>query len=151
MIERGTANPSFATLLKLSSALGVPLSTCFDPPLSTETDAITRRHQRPRLLLPHYSLSYELLTPSRQKSPILLATTVPPGFSNESAPFVHDGQETVHVLDGEIEMGIRDEVHVLEEGDTATFSASDPHWWRNSTSETVRCIALTFDASLFGL
>jgi quercetin dioxygenase-like cupin family protein len=61
----------------------------------------------------------------------MIRSVVPVDYDTSAVPYVHEGEECVHVLRGRIEAGIGDERIVLEPGDSITYDAIVPHWWRN--------------------
>ncbi|MGH3357550.1 MAG: helix-turn-helix domain-containing protein [Nocardioidaceae bacterium] len=142
--ERGKGNPSLLTLQKLAAALEIPLGDLFyqaaPRPATDETAAhrltsaqcsVVTASGRKKLVFPHDDLMYELLTPDLQRQLELLRCTVPPGFDGSAMPFQHDGEESVHVLEGNFQAHVADDVYDLGPGDTITLQSSLPHWWRN--------------------
>jgi transcriptional regulator with XRE-family HTH domain len=128
-IERGQGNPSFATLQKLAGALGLSLASIFSEPMPNPK-IVVRRAERPKLVMPADGLVYELLTP-RSSGLAMVQTQVPGEFSNEADPFVHPGEECVHVLRGELTVAVGESQFDLRAGDTMRFDSGIPHWWRN--------------------
>jgi transcriptional regulator with XRE-family HTH domain len=128
-IERGAGNPAFNTLVKLAYGMQVPvgsfLQTDQEPP-----GLVIRKEHRKRLV-PSDGLIYELLTPDLSHRLEVLRVQIACGFDNSERPFVHDGEECVHLLDGELLIYIGGEEHHLEEGDSVTFDPTVPHWYRN--------------------
>jgi transcriptional regulator with XRE-family HTH domain len=143
-IERGKGNPSFATLQKLARALGLSLASIFSEPIS-DAKMVVRRDERPRLVMPAEGLVYELLTP-RSSGLAMVQTHVPGGFANEDDPFIHPGEECVHVARGNLLVAVGDSRFDLNEGDTVRFDSGIPHWWRNSTKKTVVLIGAFSEA-----
>jgi mannose-6-phosphate isomerase-like protein (cupin superfamily) len=93
---------------------------------------VVRATERKRLRLPtENGLVYELLTPDLRGSLEVLRSQIPPGFDNRDRPFQHNGEECVHLLEGTLEVGIGSRGYTLAEGDSVTYDASTPHWWRN--------------------
>lgn len=133
-LERGQGNPAFLTLRRLAEALGLPVAHFVQGPPSA--GMLVRADERKRLHLPDTDLVYELLTPSLQGKLEVLRTRIPPGWSNESKPFVHEGEECVHLLSGCLEVVIGTEQYELREGDSITYDASQAHWYRNGTEGT---------------
>jgi transcriptional regulator with XRE-family HTH domain len=133
-LERGRGNPSFLTLSRLAEALEVPLGHFVQGPEATSK--VVRAAARKKLVLPEEELVYELLTPSLQGSLEMLRTTVPPGWSNRACPFVHNGEEAVHLLVGRLEVTVGTETWLLDEGDTITYDCSLAHWWFNPTEQS---------------
>ena len=132
-LERGQGNPAFLTLRRLAGALGLPVAHFVQGPPST--GMVVRAGERKRLQLPDADLVYELLTPSLQGRLEVLRTQVPAGWTNESKPFVHEGEECVHVLSGYLDVVVGAERFTLAEGDSITYDASVPHWYVNPTDE----------------
>ena len=67
---------------------------------------------------------------------------IPPGGSAGDEPYTLPAEvELVYVLRGSLELRVGDETHLLEEGDTLSYSPRDPHTWRNP-SETDEAVVL---------
>lgn len=133
-IERGMGNPSFRTLQKIATALDLRIGDLVEASTPHQRGPmVVRRHERARLQLGFDGLVYELLTPNLRGSLEMLQTQVPPGFSNEASPFIHEGEECVLVLEGDLRVCVGDEVRQLSEGDAITYDPSVPHWWANET------------------
>lgn len=144
-IERGKGNPSFRTLQKIASALGLRIGDLVEgATVDTPRTMVVRREQRARLQLGYDGLVYELLTPNLRGSLEMLQTIVPAGFSNRDNPFEHIGEECVLVTQGTLQVGVGDQIHQLESGDAITYDPSLPHWWANETdSEAIVVGAVT--------
>lgn len=133
-IERGKGNPSFKTLQKIADALGLRIGDLVEGTTITPPGPmVVRQHDRARLQLGFDGLVYELLTPNLRGELEMLQTRIPPGFSNQETPFHHEGEECVFVLEGDLRVGVGDEVHELSTGDAITYDPSMPHWWANDT------------------
>ncbi len=130
-IERGMGNPSLTTLVKLAQALDVPVGRFFAGDQSTH--ALVRKGEHPRLQLADDNLVYELLTPNTHGRIGMIKTVVASGWTNENAPFVHDGEECVYLVDGKLTVSIGTTSYLLGEGDSVTFDSALPHWYRNDT------------------
>lgn len=134
-IERGKGNPSFKTLQKIADALGLRIGDLVEAGTAPNSNEpmVVRRHERARLQLGFDGLVYELLTPNLRGALEMLQTQIPPGFSNRDNPFQHVGEECVLVLEGDLRVGVGDEIQRLSEGDAITYDPSAPHWWANET------------------
>lgn len=131
-IERGKGNPSFRTLQKIADALGLRIGDLVEAATSTTRGPmVVRRHERARLQVGYDGLIYELLTPNLRGSLEMLQTRIPPGFSNQSNPFRHEGEECVLVLEGDLRVCVGDTEHHLQAGDAITYDPALPHWWAN--------------------
>lgn len=129
-IERGIGNPSFTTLIKLSHALQVPVGRFFGGP--DRAGSLVRQEDRRRLMLSENNLIYELLTPHMHGQLGMIKAHIAAGWSNEEAPFVHEGEECITVVEGELVVCISSTHYTLTEGDSLTYKSSLPHWYRNA-------------------
>ncbi len=134
-LERGRGNPSFLTLSRLAEALRVPLGH-FLQGSSSPSGMVVRADQRKKLVLPDDHLVYELLTPNLSGNLEVLRTQVPAGWTNKERPFMHDGEECVHLLSGRLQVTVGDDFFELDEGDSITYDSSVPHWWENAGAES---------------
>jgi transcriptional regulator with XRE-family HTH domain len=128
-IERGVGNPAFTTLVKIAYGMKVPVGSF----LRTDQEPrglVVRKENRKRLV-PSDGLIYELLTPDLRRRLEVLRVQVARDFDNRERPFVHEGEECVHMLEGELLIYIGDDEYHLEEGDTITYDPTVPHWYRN--------------------
>jgi transcriptional regulator with XRE-family HTH domain len=133
-IERGKGNPSFKTLQKIATALGLRIGDLVEASTNAPNGPmVVRRHERARLQLGFDGLVYELITPNLRGSLEMLQTMIPPGFSNRESPFAHEGEECVLVIEGDLIVGVGDDVHALAPGDAVTYDPAQPHWWANET------------------
>ena len=94
---------------------------------------MVRREERLRLDLGESSdlITAELLTPRLDSAFEVIKVTTQPGYSSESTPFVHAGEECSVVLEGTqayIVGGVR---YVLRAGDAISYQSTIPHWYEN--------------------
>ncbi len=139
-IERGLGNPSYTTLIKLAHALGVPVGKFFSGEEPDERVALVRRADRRRLLLSEHDLVYELLTPGMSGKLGMLEVQIAPGWTNESVPYVHEGEECVTLTDGHLLIVVAGTRYELGPGDSLTYDSSVPHWYRNETGSPATLI-----------
>ncbi|WP_403023313.1 helix-turn-helix domain-containing protein [Salinibacterium sp. GXW1014] len=138
-LERGLGNPSFASLHRLSTALGVPMATLLGGDSSGD-GAVVRAGERFAIPTPagpeHQRVVRELITPRGHTTMQLIRSTLPPAFSNEGQPFRHLGTECVLVESGSLRVVHGDREVILGEGDAMTYGCSVPHWWANASDGT---------------
>ncbi len=84
-------------------------------------------------MLAESDLIYELLTPHMHGVLGMIKAHIAAGWSNEKAPFVHDGDECITVTEGQLVVCISSTRYTLNEGDSLTYDSSLPHWYRNPT------------------
>lgn len=151
-VERGMGNPSIGNLHKLAAALGVSVYALFEDPTRDADDgavraAVVRRDQRKTFSFPRERMVLELLTPDLRGSYEFIRCVMPPGYNTGSEPYRHQGEESVHVLRGRIEVHVGSESYTLEPGDTITYDPGDPHWWQNNGDEEGEAIGVTVPPS----
>jgi len=148
-IERNISNPSLDVLARIAQALGVTIGNLFEPAPSEESEpertpdrpyrvAIVRRDRRKVLRLPQWGREFQLLTPDLQRRTEFLWVVVEPGDLGPPDGSVHhsvDGEESFIVIKGRVHLHIGDQVHVLEEGDSATYDTWAPHRIANPERE----------------
>jgi DNA-binding transcriptional MerR regulator/quercetin dioxygenase-like cupin family protein len=129
-IECGTRNASLAGLQRLAVTLKIGVSDLFGdqqrPPRrlvkATERPVLDTGDRRIRI--ESLSVGAQLLEPH-----MYLAE---PGGGSQGA-YHHDGEETVYVLEGEVEFWLNEvERHIVRAGDCLTFPSTLAHRWRNS-------------------
>lgn len=130
-IERGIGNPSFTTLIKLAQALEVPVGRFFGG--EEKPGLLVRQEDRRRLLVAEHNLVYELLTPHMHGRLGMIKAEIAAGWDNEKFPFVHEGEECITVLTGELLVSVNGSEYTLTQGDSLTYDCSLPHWYRNPT------------------
>lgn len=143
-LERGQGNPSLSTLSGLADGVGVHVTALLREE-SGERAPVVRASERLPLPLPEdpEGLVRELLTPSLDTPMQVIRTVMPARTSHEARPFRHLGTESVHVLSGQLVVGIGEEVHELVAGDTITYDCTHGHWWKNPYDEPAELIGIT--------
>ena len=128
-IERGAGNPAITTLMKIAQGMQVPVGSFLQT--DREPQGLVVRKEHRKRLVPSEGLIYELLTPDLKRRLEVLRVQIAPGFDNSERPFTHDGEECVHLLEGELLIYIGGDEYHLEEGDSITYDPAVPHWYRN--------------------
>lgn len=132
-IEHGEGNPSIATLLRLSDALGIGLTVLVDvqrPALSS----ITAAGQAPVLWRgPHGGQA--LLVAGIQPPDVveLWDWTLAPGEDHRSEAHSPGTRELLLVLEGRVDLTVGDRTDQLVAGDAATFAGDVPHGYSTPT------------------
>lgn len=140
-LERGLGNPSLLNLTKISYALDLTLNTLLNVDGAPRpAGEVVLRDSRRQVLTPDTGLVYELLTPGSDRRLSMLRVVIPPGFDNTHKPFRHDGDESIYVVSGSLQVRVGDDDFQLREGDSLTYEATMPHSWRNRTTAPVDLI-----------
>jgi transcriptional regulator with XRE-family HTH domain len=141
-LERGIGNPSLDTVATIARALGIPIGSFFLG-AADEADDVVHPHTRRRLVLAERKLTYQLLVPDLQGALSMLYIEMPKDFSNEHAPFSHNGEEVAFVLEGRLEIHVGSTTRLLEKGDSFRFASITDHWYRTFDEEVVVITAMT--------
>ena len=141
-IEQGSANPSIATLLLISDALGIGLPALVD------------MGDPPGLRVTRDGTAPVLWQGKRGGQAVLVAGTKPPdvtelwdwtlgpGESHSSPAHAAGTRELLLVLDGQIELRAGQHAEVLATGDSASFAGDQPHGYVNPGSARAARFAL---------
>lgn len=145
LVEGGDANPSVGTLLRLAEALGLPLADLVAAP-SVAPVALTRAGAAPVLWRGPSGGSGALVagvtTPDVAE---LWRWTLQPGEARHSEPHRPGTHELLHVLAGEVVLGLGAETHRLATGDAASFPGDMPHAYRNDGAAPARFVLAVFE------
>ena len=149
-VEQGAANPSVATLLRLSDALGVGLPALVEPP-EKKSVKVTRAGG-----------GAVLWTGAAGGRGVLVAGTSPPdvlelwdwtlgaGDRHSSEAHAIGTKELVHVLDGTIVVEVDGEAIVLETGDALAFPGDVDHAYANTGRVPARFSLTVFEPGVGG-
>lgn len=136
-IERDQVTPTLGTLASLARSLGVGLDYFVAMP--KVSDALVRREDRRRFALDGVTQQYEQLgvnLPNHELSAFMIY--VPDGYCSETVS--HEGEEFIHVLQGELDITLDGERLSLRTGDSLQFRGNRRHSWQNSSGETAQLL-----------
>lgn len=127
-LELGDTTASVSSLVRISAALGIELTSLFERPPST----LVRRAERQPSMLGGEGVVDYLLTPASEKRAQLIETHLDPGGYADTELWTRAGELVIcHVLSGTLELRLEQERVVLGTGDSMTFDPRVPHTWRN--------------------
>ena len=148
-IEQGSANPSIATLLRVSDALGAGLPGVVDAASGGPACHPGRAGAR------------AVAGPARRPGAVLVAGTEPPevvelwdwslgpGESHHTEPHAAGTRELLLVLAGQVQLHVGPEVEVLGPGDSAAFRGDVPHGYANPASAGIAGQTARFALTVF--
>ncbi len=143
-IERGLSVPSIRSLRLIGMALGVPISWFFAAPPQeawAESPYIVRRGHRPLLRLTQTGVMKELLTPTSPGLLEMYEICLAVGGTSGAEFYRHEqGEKTGLVLEGSLQLFLRDQAYLLNEGDSFRFPSVLPHRFANFGSTSTRLI-----------
>lgn len=141
-VERDLLTPSVSSLKRIADALDMPAGEFMfdqDGVSATAGAVVVRVGRRKTILFPGSNIHYELLTPDLRRRNSMLWLNAPPG-SESGEPFAHEGEDSVLLLEGSLEVEVAGMWYTLHPGDNIYFDARLPHRWRNQTDSPAQAI-----------
>ncbi len=132
-VEQGTTNPSIATLLRISDALGIGLTALVDTAEDTDASVtIHRSGDSPAMWRSPYGGSAVLVAGTRPPDVTeLWDWRLGPGEVHQSEAHRAGTRELLLVLSGTIVLVVGDTRHRLKVGDSASFDGAVRHSYAN--------------------
>jgi transcriptional regulator with XRE-family HTH domain len=138
-LERDLTSASLSSLYRICAVLGIRVGNLVD---DVPAGRLIRREEQARRSLAMGNAEHLLLSPRDERRFHVTESHIPPrGSAGEELYTLPADVELVHVLSGSLELQVGEETHLLEEGDTMTYSPRDPHTWRNP-SEVEEAVVL---------
>ncbi len=144
-VEGGKDYLPLGQLIKLSKALSVKVEDVISKGVKPFT--IVRANERQgtrrygKTKEDSHGYEYEFLAPGkkdRKMEPFIV--TLNPASSDE--PSAHDGQEFIYVMEGEMEVIIKDVSEILKPGDSVYYDSSDTHLVRAYGDKPAKILAV---------
>lgn len=132
-IERDLAYPSIPALVKLARSLGVTVQWFFAGTSvvpQEERGYVVRSGNRLKIQYEHGIID-ELVTPKMSLRVEMIFTRLPPGTESAES-YSHEGDGVGFVVSGELDMWVGERHFHLYEGDSCSYSAGEPHRYKNS-------------------
>lgn len=144
-VEQGEANPSVATLLKLSDALGVGLPALVEPP-QTSALKVTRSGEVPALWTSDAGGRAVLVAGTNPPEVVeLWEWTLGPADAYRSEAHSPGTKELIHVWQGSITVEAGDQSVTLKTGDAVTFPGDVPHAYLNPNRRPAKFSLAVFE------
>jgi quercetin dioxygenase-like cupin family protein/DNA-binding XRE family transcriptional regulator len=147
-IERGKVCPPLGTLLRISMVFSVGLDHFFSDDRDAHVVAVTRASERrrfpdnPDVAKPAYMFeSLDFGATDRSSSSFL--AHFEPLEREEAEAHVHEGNETIYLISGRLELTVGTERIELEPGDSVYFDSTVPHTYRRLTEEACTGVVVT--------
>jgi transcriptional regulator with XRE-family HTH domain len=135
-IERGESTPTVATLWKVATGLGVPMTALLEAERGDSDVLLLRDAADLRVRPSQEGMQRALLFPYEARFGFeLYELTFAPGFESISEPHDTGVVEHVTVLHGEVELLVEEEWRPLGQGQALRFPADRRHGYRNRTRE----------------
>ncbi len=149
-MENHLVSPSLGTIIKLAKAFGVKVGD-FLGETKGEPFTIVRKDERKKVSRfaskdgVKYGYSYESLgfeKKDRHMEPFIV--TLEPATVKASKTSVHDGEEFIFVLEGEMEVILGSHTDVLHPGDSIYYDSTIPHRVQCHQDKITRILAVLF-------
>ncbi|MFI0480557.1 helix-turn-helix domain-containing protein [Actinomadura sp. 9N215] len=144
-LEQGRGNPNLGTLIRISDALGVPLTRL----VQVEEEPPVRLFPPERHVVlwqgEHGGAGTLLAGSDPRPSLELWQWELRPGETRESDPHVPGTKEIVYVQQGTLTLGVDGRTDLVEEGTAAVFVGDRPHSYGNADDREVRFILAVLD------
>lgn len=130
MIERGLTSPSVSTLVKIATALGVPVTAFFRTEPERQRVVFSKASERNRI--PFLRGLWEGLGGEMFSGRVdAFMINLDSGGSSGPHNMLHSGSEFVFCLRGKLDYEVEGQRYLLETGDSLIFAAQLSHRWRN--------------------
>ncbi len=152
-MENHLVSPSLGTLIKLSRTLGVRVGD-FWGETKGEPFTIVRKDERKKVSRfaskngVKYGYSYESLgfeKKDRHMEPFIV--TLEPATVPTAKTSVHEGEEFIFVLEGEMEVILGDYTEILYPGDSIYYDSTIPHRVQCHKDKITRILAVLYTQS----
>ena len=124
---------------KIATAYNIPIYRFFDEETTDHT--IIRKDERKKLDLPNSSITYEFLTPmvfennSKISIELIYYQLSPSSWSSDDF-IIHDADECIFIIEGEIELYLGEEKFEVNEGDSIYIRKNTPHRFFNPSKDS---------------
>jgi transcriptional regulator with XRE-family HTH domain len=127
-LERDQTSPSVASLMRLCQTLGISVGALFQ----ASNGEVVRHNAYHRINFGGTDMHEYLLTPRGERRMQAILSDIAPGGGSGDEPYALPSDvEFVFVLEGRLQVTIRDEQVVLEAGDAFTFPPRSLHCFRS--------------------
>lgn len=146
-VERAGKAPPYSTLTRIAAALGVEITTLLagDVPPPEEVRLFLSRGAERRLIREtnHFAgYDYEILAegkPGKNMEPFIIHAPW-----KIMRTYSHEGEESIYVIEGELEFHYGDETLRLRAGDNIYFDAVVPHVGRSIGESKARLLVVIY-------
>ena len=146
MIEQDKVSPSVASLQKLLTVYGLPLSRFFaEEEQSHPPQVVIKAGQL--IELGSQGVSMKLVHNGNNRRQLgFMLETYPPG-TDTGGQVTHQGEEVGTVLEGSVVLTVAGESYQLEAGDSYVIDTGEPHSFSNPSGQTCRIVSAHTPAS----
>ncbi|MBN2332523.1 MAG: helix-turn-helix transcriptional regulator [Deltaproteobacteria bacterium] len=150
-IEKEAITPPLGTMMKLSRALNTLMSSIISEKAGNKTYSVLRAKDQKSAPLPLGKVSDHSYIPvgtdleDRHMDPFIVKLN--PVKNKTLAPAVHEGEEFIYVLDGEVKITIEEHEEILSMGDAFYLKSTAPHLVTSNTDQPAMIMAVLYSGS----
>jgi transcriptional regulator with XRE-family HTH domain len=142
-IERGVAEPSVGSLVRIAQALEIPMSEVLgEQPALRLADRTVRDGARRRVDVPASTVALELLSDAAARDLEVTVFTLPPGATGVEPAAVGRGERLLHVLEGRVGVSSGADGVTLGPGDSLTLGPGAEYSLTAEPGEPLRCLSV---------
>ncbi|MGL5707801.1 MAG: HTH-type transcriptional regulator PuuR [Aeromonas veronii] len=146
MIEQDKVSPSVASLQKLLTVYGLPLSRFFAEEEQCHPPQVVIKAGQ-LIELGSQGVSMKLVHNGNNRRQLgFMLETYPPG-TDTGGQVTHQGEEVGTVLEGSVVLTVAGESYQLEAGDSYVIDTGEPHSFSNPSGQTCRIVSAHTPAS----
>jgi transcriptional regulator with XRE-family HTH domain len=132
-VERGQANPSVKSLAGIAQALGVTLQYFVGTP--TEATSVCRGSEVTSFRFAGSENLFGRLTNASADRALEAVLVTMPAGQRSSELRTRAGEAFIYVTRGAVSLTLKEKTFVLQAGDSAHYSCTQPHAWANDTND----------------
>ncbi len=143
-IESGKVNPPLSTIIKLSKALNTMLSKVISDTSDKKYSVV--RVSEHKIMPRKASQIYSYIPLSNEVKDRHMDSFIVKLLPSKDVEFtVHEGEEFVYVLGGEVKIFLEDKVEVLNIGDTIYYQSNVPHFITSNNDSPAIILAVIYN------
>lgn len=144
-VEQGDANPSVATLVRISDALGIGLPSLVESPAVASQTRVARKGEGSTLWRGRNGGEGVLLVGTQSPESLeLWEWTLNHDEEHQSDPHAAGTKELLQVRCGTVSLRSGSQVHDLEAGDAIVFAGDVPHAYSNTSTDSAVFLLAVF-------
>ena len=142
-IERGVTSVAISSLDSIAKALDSDLSYFFTLPKHREKAVLRSFEHEVFTIKNSQFIDYHLtLNPETMNLLPRMQVILPQKDNDINAPYTHEGEEFVYVLEGILTVDLDNETYELFPGDSMHYNSTLPHNWTNLTNKSAKIIVV---------
>ncbi|GIP32192.1 helix-turn-helix domain-containing protein [Paenibacillus sp. J2TS4] len=145
-IERGDSNPTISVLWKIVNGLHISFTSLIEE--SEPSVSITRLEDLSPFMEAEGSFrSYPLIPYNQRKRFEVFIVEMEAGCTHESEPHNEGVEESIYVIQGELQVTIQNEVYNVKQESAIQFQGDLPHIYHNPVDQKTKFYALIYYSS----